>query len=216
MGPRRLRAHKLTAEPRYLNRACAIFDDIVNRSWSDASCGGGCCWQAPHDADHMSGCYKNAITNELFLSLGAQLSNLYQQRCDAGTKAACDAAKRYHSWSLKELQWFLNSGMINASNLINDGLDTFGSHPKICADNGHTAYSYNQGVLLSGLGELYASKLHHRRADVPRFPRTALPPPLPRRRWKTTTTAMPFSGLRALLLRLYGARASFGTTVMGS
>ena len=167
-----LRAHKLTAEPRYLNRACAIFDDIVNRSWSDASCGGGCCWQAPHDADHMSGCYKNAITNELFLSLGAQLSNLYQQRCDAGTKAACDAAKRYHSWSLKELQWFLNSGMINASNLINDGLDTFGSHPKICADNGHTAYSYNQGVLLSGLGELYASKLPpppRGRAEIPAY-----------------------------------------------
>lgn len=41
-----LRAYRLTRNSSYLGRSAAIFDDLVHRAWSDASCGGGVCWQA--------------------------------------------------------------------------------------------------------------------------------------------------------------------------
>lgn len=47
--------------------------------------------------------------------------------------------------------WFKNSGMINSANIINDGLN-IGVSP--CANNGAEGWTYNQGVLLSGLAEL--------------------------------------------------------------
>ena len=49
--------------------------------------------------------------------------------------------------------------MLNTSALVNDGLDTFGSHPHVCLNNRRPAYTYNQGVWLSAVGEFYASKL---------------------------------------------------------
>jgi predicted alpha-1,6-mannanase (GH76 family) len=80
--------------------------------------------------------YKNAITNELFIQVNAALHNripgdsTYLQRARTG-------------WS-----WFAASGMVNSGNLVNDGL-TGG-----CANNGQTAWSYNQGVVLNALVEL--------------------------------------------------------------
>jgi predicted alpha-1,6-mannanase (GH76 family) len=41
--------------------------------------------------------------------------------------------------------------MINSSNLINDGLDL-----RTCKNNGGTAWTYNQGVILGGLSDLYS------------------------------------------------------------
>ena len=46
--------------------------------------------------------------------------------------------------------------MINGSFLVNDGLDTFTNHESVCLNNRHTAYTYNQGVILSGFGYLHA------------------------------------------------------------
>ena len=149
-----LRAHTLTQQERYLLRAQAIFDDLVNRSWSEHSCGGGCCWQArgiDGNTEDMAHCYKNAITNELFISLGAQLSATYKGRGEPSSSAWA------HGWAQKGLRWFVASGMINSSSLVNDGLDTFPSHPGICLNNRRTAYTYNQGVILSALGYLYAT-----------------------------------------------------------
>ncbi|KAE9391252.1 hypothetical protein BT96DRAFT_312145 [Gymnopus androsaceus JB14] len=44
------------------------------------------------------------------------------------------------------------SGMRNAQGLYNDGL-VFGT----CVNNGETTWTYNQGVILSGLGALYVA-----------------------------------------------------------
>ena len=55
----------------------------------------------------------------------------------------------YLQWAQKELSWFKGSGLINSSNLINDGLTTS------CQNNGQTTWTYNQGVILGGLAALY-------------------------------------------------------------
>jgi predicted alpha-1,6-mannanase (GH76 family) len=124
-----IRAYDLTGEVRYLDAARRIFDNMVT-AWDD-TCRGGLWWNEDRK-------YKNAITNELFLSLAARL----QLRSPAG-------AGKYLDWALREWHWFSASGMIGSKCLVNDGL-TSG-----CQNNGKPAYTYNQGVILGGLADLY-------------------------------------------------------------
>ncbi len=123
-------AYDLTGNGQYLTTAASIFSDMAG-GW-DSTCGGGIWWSKDR-------AYKNAIANELFLSVAAHLAN----RASAGDRAG------YLSWADREWTWFQTSGMINGQNLINDGLDT-----ATCKNNGQTVWSYNQGVVLGGLVEL--------------------------------------------------------------
>jgi predicted alpha-1,6-mannanase (GH76 family) len=128
-------AYGLTHDPRYLSMARDIFADMAG-GWDTTTCGGGIWWSKEKK-------YKNAIANELFLSVGAQLAN----RTD-------DPRLRttYVSWAQKEWKWFRDSGMINDQHLVNDGLDS--STPSACKNNRKTTWSYNQGVILGGLIDL--------------------------------------------------------------
>ena len=122
-------AYDLTGDPKYLSMAETIFTAMTT-GW-DNTCGGGTWWSTKRS-------YKNAITNELFLSVAAKLAN----RTTGATSAG------YLSWAQKEWAWFKASGMINSANLINDGLNS------TCANNHGITWSYNQGVVLGGLVEL--------------------------------------------------------------
>ena len=124
-------AYDLTHERRYLAMAQSIFDDMAG-GW-DETCGGGIWWSKDRK-------YKNAIANELFLSVAAHLANR------AGERA------RFDAWAAKEWRWFRGSGMINGENLINDGL-RIDAATGACTNNGKTVWTYNQGVVLGGLAE---------------------------------------------------------------
>jgi predicted alpha-1,6-mannanase (GH76 family) len=121
-------AYELTHEARYLEMAETIFADMSG-GWDETTCGGGIWWKKPKQ-------YKNAIANELFLSVAAKLASLTQ---DAGKRA------KYLEWAQREWKWFAASGMINADNLVNDGLDA------ACNNNHRTTWTYNQGVIIGGL-----------------------------------------------------------------
>ncbi len=115
--------------------AGAIFADMA-AAWDTTTCGGGIWWSREKK-------YKNAIANELFLSVGAALAN---RTADPAQRA------QYLAWAGKEWRWFRDSGMINEQHLVNDGLDS--TNPAACKNNRQTAWSYNQGVVLGGLVEL--------------------------------------------------------------
>jgi len=120
-------AYEVTHEARYLEMSEMIFADMAG-GWDD-TCGGGIWWKKPKQ-------YKNAIANELFLSVAAKLASLTQDT---------DKRARYLDWAQREWKWFAASGMINADNQVNDGLDA------ACHNNHRNTWSYNQGVILGGL-----------------------------------------------------------------
>ena len=122
-------AYDQTGNQSYLNMSEQIFSNMTT-GW-DSSCGGGIWWSKKHQ-------YKNAIANELFLSVAAELAGR-----TTGTAQADDL-----NWARREWTWFSGSGMINSNNLINDGLNSS------CQNNGKTVWSYNQGVILGGLTAL--------------------------------------------------------------
>ncbi|MGG6269382.1 glycoside hydrolase family 76 protein [Leptolyngbya sp. AN03gr2] len=124
-----IRAYDLTGEQKYLDQAKVIFWDMTT-GWDDV-CNGGLYW---HKRELN---YKNAITNGLLMSVAAKL-NLREPN-----------DKRYLEWTQKIWEWYQQSGMINADNLVNDGLDSN------CRNNGKTTWTYNQGVLIGALVDLY-------------------------------------------------------------
>jgi predicted alpha-1,6-mannanase (GH76 family) len=121
-------AWDLTGDERYRAAAQAIFAHSLS-GWDDA-CGGGLWWNEKRD-------YKNAITNELFLTLAALLA------------ARVPGQREYRDWALREWEWLRGSGLIGPSGLVNDGLTAS------CVNNGGTTWTYNQGVILGGLAALH-------------------------------------------------------------
>lgn len=130
-----IRAYDATGEQAYLAMAESIFHDM--QGGMDDTCGGGIWWSKARS-------YKNAIANELFLAVAASLARRVSDSADR------DA---YLQTAEAQWKWFLASGMINGDGVINDGLTIYSNGT--CVNNGQTVWSYNQGVVLGGLVELY-------------------------------------------------------------
>eukprot|EP01059_Diplonema_ambulator_P003477 TRINITY_DN13169_c0_g1_i1.p1 TRINITY_DN13169_c0_g1~~TRINITY_DN13169_c0_g1_i1.p1 ORF type:complete len:375 (+),score=96.10 TRINITY_DN13169_c0_g1_i1:43-1125(+) len=121
-----VRVYRLTGDRKYLSRSYQCFEQIV-ATWDD-HCGGGVWWDRALS-------YKNAITNELFLTLSTELYDVMQN-------------VSYLQWAQKEWGWFKTTAMVRSDHLIADGLTGD------CGTTG-TTWTYNQGVMFLGLYDLY-------------------------------------------------------------
>ncbi|KAH6618882.1 glycosyl hydrolase [Boeremia exigua] len=123
----------LTGDQKYLNTAKDLFEDMTG-GWT-TPCKGGIWWNKPKTSIA-------SISNELFLAVGASLAN----------RVSAEEKSHYQDWAQMEWDWFWNSGVIR-DGLINDGVDNI-----TCQNDGKTTFTYNQGVVLTGLSELAKAK----------------------------------------------------------
>ncbi|KAG0636745.1 glycosyl hydrolase family 76-domain-containing protein [Tuber brumale] len=110
---------------------------LAEGGWDTALCAGGMLWSPYLDP------YKNAITNELYISasIGMYLYN-------------GDRNERYLFNAIRGHEWLRNSNMTNKQGLYTDGFhisNDKGVGEKRCDVRDEMVYTYNQGVLLSGL-----------------------------------------------------------------
>ncbi|MFJ3641296.1 glycoside hydrolase family 76 protein [Streptomyces sp. NPDC090108] len=135
-------AYDSTHEQRYLDEAVTI-TDYIQQYWDTGTCGGGVWWDRERT-------YKNAVTNGLYLWLTTALHRRVAGDTLWGGRAVTAA------------NWYLNSGLIGSTGLVNDGLT--GS----CANNGQTVWSYNQGLAIGAFTELWRSTGGSRYLDTAR------------------------------------------------
>lgn len=133
-------AYQLTGEKKYLAMAQTIFEDMTT-GWSER-CGGGIFWKK--NPLH----YKNSIANNLFSLTAARLYRATGQTA-------------YLDWFEKNVDWYLHSGLINTDLYqIEDGLDDS------CQPNRNAHYTYNQGVALAVLTEMYLQSRDRKYLDL--------------------------------------------------
>ena len=123
-----LRAYQYTGDSVYLQTA--EYDDNYMSDYWSGSCGGGLWWSTSESN-------LNAVENEVYLELSAELHNVL-----SGDTTYLNRADQ--EWS-----WFSGSGLINSQNLVNDGINL-----STCQNNGNPTYTYNQGTILAGLAQL--------------------------------------------------------------
>jgi predicted alpha-1,6-mannanase (GH76 family) len=129
-----LQAYVMTGDSAYLQTA-ETDAGFMHGQWdTDAStCGGagGVYWEIT-SAGPIG---RLSIPNELFLELSAWLYNV-------------TGNSTYLSWAEAEWSWFDQTGLITSGNLVDDGYNG------ACQVSGPN-WTYNQGVILAGLGQLY-------------------------------------------------------------
>ena len=126
-----LDAWEYTGERRYLEMATIIFKDITT-GWSDR---GGLYWKKGLD-------YRGSISNGLALTLATRLHL-------AGIKIV--NGKTALLWATTIWEWMIDSELLNENGNIQDGI-RFKNGQDAITEN---VYTYNQGVVLTGLVNLY-------------------------------------------------------------
>ncbi|KAL8699621.1 MAG: hypothetical protein Q9201_005897 [Fulgogasparrea decipioides] len=155
--------------PQFAHRA-RLFYDLASKGWDTSLCGGGMVWN-PYLAP-----YKNAITNQLFISAsigmylhfpGDHNSSPFSIRNPVRQPTGLPPAKahdpQYLENAVEAYQWLKTSGMTNGKGLYVDGFHikgwTGGKNGSTgtgkCDLRDNMVYTYNQGVILSGLRGLW-------------------------------------------------------------
>lgn len=132
------RLYQATGNTSYLNVSTTIFSDLVGpwHAWN-TTCG-GMNWDKTVP-------YVNAITNELFLSAAMRLHALVP-----GNPTISNFT--YLEWAIHEWSWLNSTVMLQQQpQLFQDGLSEMNCSQ---ISPGGSFWTYNQGVLLSGLSEL--------------------------------------------------------------
>lgn len=145
-----------------------IFYELASAGWDTTLCGGGMIWN-PH-----LGPYKNAITNELWISasiamylyfpgdvIDAPFSAEAPERVVGGAEDGSPHDPVYLESAQEAYKWFKHSNMTGAFDLYADGYHIEGyENPQNpgtgeCDVLNTMLYTYNQGVVLSGLRGLW-------------------------------------------------------------
>lgn len=126
-----IKVYDVTGQTKYLTTAAEIFEDAKS-SFGTSNCG-ALWWDKAHSGT-------NSVENELYLTAAAKLANRLPNTPSGGY---------YYNEAIKAYKWFIASGLINSDNLINDHLNSD------CKNDLTTpVFTYNQGIILSGLTEL--------------------------------------------------------------
>jgi len=130
-----MRYYAATKNTTYLDQAKRIVDDMVTRGKQNV-CGdedGGIYWD---EAKTQVG----SIANELLISLSSKIA------------LVDDPDETYKNIAIKAWTWFSNSGLIASNNLV---LDHYAITDNKCGERIDSTFTYNSGVILSGLVDLY-------------------------------------------------------------
>ncbi|KAH7032327.1 hypothetical protein B0J12DRAFT_680191 [Macrophomina phaseolina] len=153
--------------PAFAHRA-HVFYDIASEGWDTELCGGGMTWNPRLTP------YKNAITNQLFISAsigmylyfpGDRNTSPFMPAAagdgDGGLPFASPHDRRYLAAAVDGYNWLRDSNMTNKQGLYVDGfhIRNWGKNGSIgtgkCDVRNEMTYTYNQGVVLSGLRGLW-------------------------------------------------------------
>lgn len=141
--------------PAFAHRA-RIFYDITTRGWSTDHCGGGMTWNPSLEP------YKNAITNQLYIAASvAMYLDFPGDANDSPFLASADPHEpRYLHAAIAGYDWLKSSNMTNHLGLYVDGFHITYHHSNasgggVCDARNEMLYTYNQGVILSGLRGLW-------------------------------------------------------------
>ncbi|TVY28354.1 Mannan endo-1,6-alpha-mannosidase [Lachnellula hyalina] len=130
-----IKVYDVTGDTTYLDTAATLFENSkIAWGTTPAACKGGLWWDKAHTS-------VNAVANALYITAAAKLAN---------RRPSTPSSGYYYDEAVKATTWFMNSGMINSQNQINDGLDLANN----CVNNNGPVFTYNQGIILSGLVEL--------------------------------------------------------------
>ncbi|KAK2757019.1 hypothetical protein FQN54_004988 [Arachnomyces sp. PD_36] len=136
-----------------------VFYQLAAQGWDNTLCNGGMIWSPYLEP------YKNAITNELFISAsigmylyfpGDVIDSPFLEE-----KSAAPHNPIYLDAAVRGYQWLKNSNMTTEAGLYGDGFHISGwrnpENPgtKKCDVFNSMVYTYNQGVILSGLRGLW-------------------------------------------------------------
>ncbi|KAL8776250.1 MAG: hypothetical protein Q9213_008340 [Squamulea squamosa] len=155
--------------PQFAHRA-RLFYDLASNGWDTSLCGGGMTWN-PHLAP-----YKNAITNQLYIAASISMYLYFPGdrnaspfsfknpvRPETGLPPAKAHDPQYLENAVEAYQWLKTSGMTNWKGLYVDGFHITGwrggkngsTGTGKCDLRDEKVYTYNQGVVLSGLRGLW-------------------------------------------------------------
>ncbi|KAK6539176.1 hypothetical protein TWF694_009420 [Orbilia ellipsospora] len=133
------------------------FYEYAEAGWDELFCGGGCIWNPNLKP------YKNAITNELFISASVQMYTTFppEYNIDPGRSRERDTDDddgreiAYLQNAAKAYKWFKGSNFTNDAGLVVDGFHISSYWKRKCDERDEQTYTYNQGVVLSGLRALW-------------------------------------------------------------
>lgn len=134
-----------------------VFYSLALKGWDSKECGGGMTWNPRLET------YKNAITNQLFITASASMflhfpgdDNDSPYWRDKDQDVSSNTVPAHAEYFLKNAvaayDWLKSSGMKNEQGLYIDGFHV--SNGK-CVVRNEMVYTYNQGVILSGMRSLW-------------------------------------------------------------